>query len=55
LKVYAERFNSIYEVLPKLKSQELYNDLATKVNLDNYFRKMAIDELVGNGYYTDEV
>lgn len=55
LNVYAERFNSIYEVLPKLKDEELYIDLLKKINLENYFRKMAFDELVGNGDYTDEI
>lgn len=55
LNIYADRFNSIYEVLPKLKGEELYNDLSKKINLDSYFKKMAIDELEGNGDYTDEI
>jgi spore coat protein H len=52
---YENRFEEIYEALPLLKGEELYTYLASRINLEQYFRKMAIDYLLQNGDYTDEI
>jgi len=53
--LYVSRFNSIYLDLINLKGEELYISLSEKINLDNYFKKMAIDEILENGDATDEI
>jgi hypothetical protein len=54
-KVYIDRFNSIYEDLKWLKGESLYRRLSEKMNLENYMRKIAVDEILENGDYTDEI
>ena len=52
---YETRFREIYSKLPLLQGEELYNALNLRMDMDQYFRKMAIDYLLQNGDYTDEV
>ena len=52
---YETRFGEIYSKLPLLHGEELYNALNLRMDMDQYFRKMAIDYLLQNGDYTDEV
>ena len=52
---YRRRFLEIYEILPQLEGEALYEYLTSRINLDQYFRKMAVDYLLQNGDYTDEL
>ncbi len=52
---YVSSFNSIYETLTAFKGSELYEKLVKKLNLENYFRVIAIDEILENGDFTDEI
>lgn len=52
---YETRFLEIYSMLPSLQGEDLYNALAQRLDLDQYFRKMGIDYLLQNGDYTDEL
>jgi len=52
---YESRFLSLYEALPTLHGEELYEFLIQRVDLEQYFRKMGLDYLLKNGDYTDEV
>ena len=52
---YIDQFYSIYELIKKYSGQALYNKLADLINLDHYMRKMAVDFLLGNGDYSDEI
>jgi spore coat protein H len=53
--IYESRFMSLYENLPILHGEELYESLIQRVDLEQYFRKMGLDYLLKNGDYTDEV
>jgi len=53
--IYESRFLSLYENLPSLHGEELYESLDQRVDLEQYFRKMGLDYLLKNGDYTDEV
>lgn len=52
---YERRFTEIYDALPLHEGETLYTYLNSRINLDQYFRKMAIDYLLQNGDYTDEL
>jgi spore coat protein H len=52
---YERRFKEIYDALPLHEGETLYTYLNSRINLDQYFRKMAIDYLLQNGDYTDEI
>ena len=52
---YVSRFKEIYDQLPYLKGEALYEFLNSRLDLNQYFRKMGIDFLLQNGDYTDEV
>jgi len=52
---YERRFKEIYEALPRYEGEALYTYLSSRINLDQYFRKMGIDYLLQNGDYTDEL
>jgi len=52
---YVSRFQEIYALITELQGEELYNALSERIDLDQYFRKMAIDYLLRNGDYTDEL
>ena len=52
---YESRFLTLYETLPSLHGEELYDFLNQRVDLEQYFRKMGLDYLLQNGDYTDEV
>ncbi len=52
---YLDRFREIYSLLPQLRGEELYTELAERLNIEMYFRKMGIDYLLMNGDYTDEL
>lgn len=55
LKVYQEEFNEIYKDLTRYKGKELYDNLSKKLNLEQYFRKIAFDFVLRNGDATDEI
>lgn len=52
---YIKSFNRIYSVLTELKGEELYQELSAKMNLESYFRILAVNLILENGDYTDEV
>ncbi len=52
---YVARFKNIYTQLPDLKGETLLEALESQLDLTQYFRKMAIDFLLQNGDYTDEI
>ncbi len=52
---YKARFNEIYEMLPEYEGVRLYQEIAARLDIDGYFRKMGIDYLLKNGDYTDEI
>lgn len=52
---YIDKFNNIYSLIVKYSGKQLYDSLIQHINLDNYMRKMALDYLLGNSDYTDEV
>jgi spore coat protein H len=52
---YKARFREIYELLPDLQGEALFQALDQRVDLTQYFRKMGIDFLLRNGDFTDEV
>ena len=52
---YKARFREIYELLPDLQGEALFQALDQRVDLTHYFRKMGIDFLLKNGDFTDEV
>ncbi len=52
---YIDQFNSIYYCIANYSGQALYDSLMNRVDLNQYFAKIAIDLLVKNGDYTDEI
>lgn len=52
---YESRFRELYETLPSLHGEELYDFLDQRLDLEQYFRKMGLDYLLQNGDYTDEL
>jgi spore coat protein H len=52
---YVNRFYSIYDSIVTLKGEQLYNEMASVFNIQNYMRKMIFDFLILNGDYTDEI
>lgn len=52
---YLDRFNSIYSCIAEYEGQTLYDTLMNVLDLPQYFTKIAIDLLLKNGDYTDEI
>lgn len=52
---YEARFKEIYSILPQYEGVQLYEELSLRINIEQYFRKIAIDYLLQNGDYTDEI
>jgi spore coat protein H len=52
---YEKRYREIYSLLATSSGIELYMELGQRLHIAEYFRKMAIDYLLRNGDYTDEV
>ncbi len=52
---YLSRFNEIYNLLPQIEGQQLYDEIAARLDIESYFRKIGIDYLIKNGDYTDEI
>ncbi len=52
---YIKSFNEIYKELTNLDGEALYNFLSGKLNINNYFKKIACDYLMMNGDYSDEI
>lgn len=52
---YKSRFRKIYESLPLWSGKQLYDTLSEYIDLEQYFAKIAVDLLIMNGDYTDEV
>lgn len=52
---YVDRFNSLYGFLSKYEGKQLFDSISSVLNLDNYMKKIAVDNILKNGDYTDEV
>ncbi len=52
---YIARFKNIYSILPIYSGQQIYDTLASYMDLEQYFKKISIDLLMKNGDYTDEI
>ncbi len=52
---YIDKFNAIYDFLPKFSGKQLYDSLNHYMNIENYMRKIALDFIIANGDYTDEI
>jgi len=52
---YKAWFTETYAKLPEYHGEDLFNFLNQRIDLDQYFRKMALDYLLKNGDSTDEV
>jgi spore coat protein H len=54
-KKFSYCYHQIYKSLNKYKGEELYKTLSTWLDMDNYFKWLALNFFVRNGDYTDEV
>lgn len=52
---YILKFNHIYDILSIYKGKQLYDSLNVILNLENYMKKIAADEILENGDFTDEI
>lgn len=52
---YKNRYLSIYHLIQNYSGQELYNKLSEIIDLESYFRLLAVNYLIKNGDYTDEM
>ncbi len=52
---YLNRYMEIYDSLRMKQEEELFSFINERLDTDQYFRKMAIDYLLMNGDYTDEI
>lgn len=52
---YKNHIDGIYKDLKKLKGQALVDSLSEKMNLDGYLKWLALNYIVRNGDYLDEV
>jgi spore coat protein H len=52
---YKNRYEELYTQLSLIEGPALYKHLDLRINLNQYFSKMAIDYLLRNGDYTDEI
>ena len=52
---YITQFNSIYQVIREYDGEELYNRLSNYLDVEEYLQKIALDYLLMNGDYTDEL
>jgi hypothetical protein len=52
---YINRFNSIYSFISEYSGEILYDSLMSVMDLHQYFKKIALDMLLENGDYTDEI
>lgn len=52
---YIRKFNHIYDILSVYKGKELYDSINGILNMENYMKKIAADEILENGDYTDEI
>lgn len=52
---YEGRYHEIYDSLAYLEGEALFHYLDQRLNMESYFRKMAVDYLLRNGDYTDEL
>lgn len=52
---YIRKFNHIYDILSVYKGKELYDSINGILNIENYMKKIAADEILENGDYTDEI
>ncbi|MEN2284505.1 CotH kinase family protein [Algoriphagus sp. SE2] len=55
IKSYIESFKSIYKLIRTDSGEELYTKLSEKLDLENYMSWLAVNYLLRNGDYTDEV
>lgn len=54
-KTYLESFKSIYKLIQTDSGEQLYTKLSEKMDLENYMGWLAVNYLLRNGDYADEV
>jgi spore coat protein H len=52
---YQQMFYKIYEYILAYSGNQLYDSLSSVMNVERYMKKLAVDYLLKNGDYTDEV
>ncbi len=52
---YLGKYHEIYDIITEYSEEELLNSLESRMNLENYMRKMVVDLILRNGDSTDEV
>ena len=52
---YLDKFNKIYSCIVNYDSVQLYDTLAGLFDISMYMKKLAVDYLLANGDYTDEI
>ncbi len=52
---YITQFKSLYSIIVDYTGAQLYAELSRHLNVQNYMRKMALDYILKNGDYTDEI
>lgn len=52
---YIAKYDSVYTLIKNFEGEELYHNLSTILDLEKYFRKLAVDFLIRNGDTTDEI
>ena len=55
IEYYTNRFNHIYDLIVDFSGSELYDSLVYYIDFEEYCKKIAVDMLLQNGDYTDEV
>lgn len=53
--LFVNHYNKIYTYILNYNGKELFEKLSAVINLQFYFRYIALNTLLGNGDYTDEV
>jgi spore coat protein CotH len=53
--LYQTRLNETFNILKNLKGEKLLAALSERMNLDHYMRWLAVNYLIQNGDYSDEV
>ncbi len=52
---YIDQFTSLYKIILDYSGEQLFTELSRHLNIQNYMRKMALDYILQNGDYTDEI
>ena len=52
---YIDQFTALYKIILDYSGEQLFTELSRHLNIQNYMRKMALDYILQNGDYTDEI